>query len=383
MHKFVSLLAVLAAVSFAPAQHHPIEATSMAAMFSRSGWKTRLVTEPHVSALLVSNGKKGTYMFTFQRSSDTYQRYVCDDPNLLKEYNSSSEPINLFFGPWPVNESVALAKAFGYYVPAFRAAAAKAATHEVPETSKFPTPENTRRLTRQEAKLILATLKKSGEVDKDFENEKGDKIHGLPNDTDIFQAWGYKNWYVMDLQSKQFESVGYYEYLFRTVGNRIQMMWSWPQDGNSITFKPDFRLAQKLVADSNMSIYWDQDNMRLARAGLWMRERLKKPAHAWVWTANEVAGIVRKLDRFSTEKKMLLYAKSGKYAVAQFYDDKNVLRVVEFIDGKVWHDYTLDDAVDRALHLTEDDLWYSYEGVARQGGHPFIIEALYKNANKR
>ncbi len=381
--KFVSLQAALAAATIVSAQHYPIEASSMADMLSRSGWKTRIVTEPHVCALLVSRDKKGTYLFTFQRAGDTYERYVCEEPNLLKKYNWASDPGNLFFGPWPVSESVALAKAFGYYDSSFQVVAKQTAKCEVPEVSKFPLPEKTRRLTRQEAKLILAGLKKSDEVYKNFEDNKGHTIHGLPYDTDVFQAWAYKNWYVMDLQSKQFEGVGYYQFLFRTVANRIQMMWNWPEDGDSIVYKPEFRLAQKLIADSKMNVYWDVDDSKFAKTGLWMRERLKKPSHAWIWTPDEMDAIVQKLDRLSNDKKMLLYAKSGKWAVAQFYDDNNVLRVIEFLDGKILHDYNLDQAIDSAAHLKDDDLWYSYEGVARQGGHPFIMEALYKNANKR
>jgi len=381
--KFVSLTAAMLASAAACAQHYPAEATAMADMFSRSGWKTRIIAQPHVYALTVSRDKKQTYLFTFEKGDDTYQRYVCGETNLLNKYNSSNNPSDLFFGPWPVSETIALAKATGYYTPGFQILAKNNAKFEVPEVAKFPIPEKPRKLTKQEAKLVLQGLKKSDEVYKSFTDENNKSIHGLPDDTTVREAWAYKNWYAMDLRSKKYEGVGYYQFLFRTNGNHIHLLWNWPEDGQFLVFKPEFDLANTLVEKSRMNIYWDVDTTKFGQAGLWMRERLKRPPHASAWTPDEMDTVIKQLDRLSNDKKMLIYAKSGRAGVAQFYDDNNVLRVVEFKGGVITKDCNLEQAEDRALHLTDDDLWYCYEGVARQGGHPFIIESLYRNAHGR
>ena len=93
--------------------------------------------------------------------------------------------------------------------------------------------------------------------------------------------------------------------------------------------------------------------------------------------------MLAKLKVASSTVHGLVFAKSGSFSVAFYYNEEGEPQVTEFEDGEVVQSHGIDDAAKRAENTAEKDLWQCYELVCRQFAHPALTLAVYRNEAMR
>ncbi|MES2461226.1 MAG: hypothetical protein V4671_11650 [Armatimonadota bacterium] len=101
-----------------------------------------------------------------------------------------------------------------------------------------------------------------------------------------------------------------------------------------------------------------------------------------VWSPQEQKSILQKLAVKGEVFKGLVYASKNARAVAQFYDGSDDLRYAEFANGELVRTRSLEEAITHLDQTNSSDIWWCYNGVSQQFGHPKVIQSLYKNVRK-
>jgi hypothetical protein len=68
--------------------------------------------------------------------------------------------------------------------------------------------------------------------------------------------------------------------------------------------------------------------------------------------------------------------------VVQFYNADDELRFAEFLNGELLRTRSLEEAVKHVESTNSSDVWWCYNGVSQQFGHPDLISVLYQHRMK-
>lgn len=365
---------------FAPAPTSQLD--SLKKRFDEASWKTQIRHTSFHAILTVSDGSRTWYMFRFQNWHDGLRRNPTSDPNLLSFHFVGPEPISVFFeeSDWPEMAKFAVELGFSSEtVQEYRVEAAKTAGLDMTKHRG----ENRPALMRtSDAQAVVAELRREGHVQRLIGDSTGERIEDLPYDTEVRKAVVLRDTAWLQLTSESNPLHTKYPVICRLTERGLSVIFEHANDIRGLPFHPAFpEIVSIFMEHKDLGDWWNYYEESQGQAGLWFRSQLASSGDFGVWSPTEAWEVIRKLDQVSPLQKGLVYARSGGRAVAQFYDTRDQLMFVEFLDDEIIAIRDLEAATATIEKTGTRSLWWAYNGVSRQFGHPAVIQALHRSKN--
>ncbi len=351
------------------------------ARFKGAGWKTDTHTTSFHNLLVVSAGEELHYIFRFEKWPGGLRGTATRDPNVRSDRYVGGDPMITFFEVPEWREMEPIATNLGFDAETFKNYAPKA-SRQLPASLSLTSPI-VRELTSSERKAILQVIRAGGLVQRTVYDASGERIEELPFDTRVIKAYKYLDLFWVMLNSKVDPIITKYAVILRVTPSGGRPIFQHADDISQLPFDAAFpEIVTIYKGSKGLFPWWNYYDDDQGQVGLWFRKQLQKSGSFRVWSPQEQETILSKLVDKGPKFTGLVYASKNARAIAQFYNASGDLRYAEFIDNELVRTRSLEEAITHLEQTNSSDVWWCYNGVSQQFGHPSLIKCLYKTRHK-
>ncbi len=274
-----------------------------------------------------------------------------------------------------------IAPKFGFTVEQLEPLVAEA-TKNAPEVFLLSSP-HTRELTESEGQKLVRYIRSAGLVRRSVYDAQGERVEDLPFDAKMLRGYVSGDIVWLDLQSRADFLFVKYSFIARLSTSGPRIIFQHANDIGQLPFDPAFPEVVKLYTEAKgLYAWWNYYEAGQGQPGLWFRTQLQKACPFQAWSPDEQVKVLEELTDKGPLFTGLVYARTKARAIAQFYNNDGNLRFAEFLDGSLLRTRSLEEATTHLESTNSSEVWWSYNGVCQQFGHPDMIRALYKTRAK-
>lgn len=365
------------AVAIASLSTQASELTVYEGLYKRAGWTTETIETSQHKALIVRDGASVGYVLKFEKWGSDLRRFPGSDPNFESKLAMSGSSMGMFLDTFDFRELAQFASKVGLDPGDVQKEVADRgpALH----VSVKAGDSKVTAISAENGKLLIAALRKNGEILRTVYSAGGETVEELPFDTRMKSGVGYKNLFWLELESKANPLHTKYPVILRIVSDQIEVLFDHANGIGTLPFLPAFSDIVAMYNGSKKEMWdvWNYYEKDQGQAGLWFRGELRRPGSFELWSPADMKGVLGKLNEQTKVTRGLVYAKSGRFGVAQYYDDENSLCFAEFYDGELTDVKSLEEAMEALESTSTSSRWWAYNGVCRQFGLDDMIRILY------